>query len=302
MTRRVSIVLPTHNRLKTLSAVFPSYLDQAAVLEIIIVDDASTDATEGFARELEQRHERVRYVRNESKLGLPASRNRGVDHSKGEFVLFGEDDLRFWPGYAEELLACLEQTGAGIVAGRILFPLPGESDEQALARADVPAGERLDRKRLIFNASAPAEEAIEVPLIHAISMVRREIFETVRYDPGFKGNAYREETDFYLRARQAGQRIFFCPGAVCVHLPREVKNLGGAMAQGIWVYKYWSLRNNWRFLERHYPYLRAEGLVDVGFARLMLAFAFAEAAKIPSFYLRKYAPRLYSALAGRLKK
>jgi GT2 family glycosyltransferase len=300
--RPVSIVLPTHNRVTTLAVVATSYLTQDAVCEVIVVDDASEDGTEAFGRDLARRHGNVRYLRNPSRLGVAATRNRGVEASHGRFVLFGEDDLRLGPGYAARLLSCLEKTGAGIVAGRILFPFPGESDEETMARVDRPVGDRLDRKQLTFNAQAPAKEAMEVPLIHAISLNRREVFETVQFDPGFKGNAYREETDFYLRARRAGNRIFFCPHAICVHLPREVKKLGGSMAQGIWVYKYWSLRNNWRFLKRHYPYLRDEGIVDAGIARLMISFAWAEAIKIPSFYLRKFAPRLYSALARRAGK
>lgn len=297
---RISIVLPTYNRLSTLRRVFESYTSQEGVDELVVVDDAGTDGTEAFVREQMARNARIRYFRNPERRNLPATRNAGVDHARGDLIVFGEDDLRFGPGYAARLRDCLTRRKAAIAAGRILFPFPGESDEEALARCAGPVADRIDRRRIAFDATAPSAEDLEVPFIHAICMVKRRVFDRVRYDPAFAGNAYREETDFYLRAARAGHRIFFCPDALCVHLPREVRSLGGAMAQGIWKYKYWSLRNNRLFLNRHYADLAERGLVRDSKARLMASFAAAELRKIPSFYLRKYAPGLYRRIARRV--
>ena len=297
----ISIVIPTYNRIRTLRQVISSYLSQSRVRELVVVDDGGTDDTGGFVLELAVQDTRVRYVRNERRMGSPASRNVGVANSTGSFVLFGEDDLRFEPEYAERLMECLETTGAGLAAGRILYPFPGETDAQALART-ATTEPRLDRKRLIFDASGPAPAPIEVPFIHAIFMVRREVFGSVQFDPGYRGNAYREETDFCLRVGQSGYKLLFCPNAVCVHLPREVVQLGGQMARGIWRYKYWSLRNNHRFLHRHYEYLRERGIVHNSRMVLHFSFAASELMKIPSFYLRRYSPAAYAALARRFSK
>lgn len=301
-TPPISVVIPTFNRLKTLRQVIGSYLDQPHVGEIIIVDDGGTDGTQAFIEEITLGDPRVTYVRNDTRSGAPATRNLGVRHASGRFIVFGEDDLRFGPEYAARLMECLETSGASLAAGRIIYPLPGESDEDAIARLSVPPADRLDRRRLSFDASAPAPGPIEVPFIHAITMVRREVFDAVLYDPGYRGNAYREETDFCLRAGEAGHRIMFCPRAYCVHLPREVVQLGGQMSRGIWIYKYWSLRNNYRFLRRHYAGLRRRGVVTDPMLVLLLSFAFAEMRKIPSFYLRRYSPGLYAALARKLGK
>jgi GT2 family glycosyltransferase len=296
----ISIVLPTYNRVTTLRRVLGSYLEQEAVSEVVVVDDGSTDDTGGFIRSKQNGGCSIVYVRNESRRGSPASRNVGVKQARGEYILFGEDDLALRPGYGKKLLVCLNSNSASIAAGRIVYQLPGETAEQALTRVSSPVGDRIDRRQIFFEASAPADEDMEVPFIHAISLVRRGVFDDVMFDETFRGNAFREETDFYLRARSAGHRVYFCPSALCVHLPREVKTLGGNMAQGIWTYKYWSIRNNYVFLKRHHARLRREGLVTGGVPELMMWFTWSELAKVPSFYLRKYVPAFYSLLAKRM--
>ena len=297
----ISIVLPTYNRATTLRRVLDSYLEQEAVGEIVVVDDGSTDDTGGFIRSRQNDARSIVYLGSDAHRGLPASRNVGVKQARGNYILFGEDDLALRPGYAKQLLACLSSSGASIAAGRIVYQLPAETVEQALTRVSAPAADRIDRRRISFEASAPADEDLEVPFIHAISLVRREVFDDVMFDECYRGNAYREETDFYLRARNAGHRIYFCPNALCVHLPREVKTLGGSMAQGIWRYKYWSIRNNYVFLKRHHASLKREGLVVGRLPALMLWFTWSELTKVPSFYLRRYVPALYSLLAKRAR-
>lgn len=298
----ISIVIPTYNRLKTIKQVFKSYTSQKKVGEIVIVDDASTDGTQEFILSLQKNEPRIVYVRNKSNLGLPKTRNVGVQRASGNFILFGEDDLYLGSDYATKLMACIERNDCSIAAGRILYPFPGESEAETLKRTDVMSSKRIDKRRIMWDATSPAPHDIQAPFIHAISMVRREVFETVKYDPGYKGNAYREETDFYLRAGQQGHLIFYCPDAICVHLPREVKQLGGAMARGIWIHKYWSMRNNIRFLRRHYRYLKQNNLVRNSAVILYFYIVTAELMKIPSFYLRKYSPSAYTALAKRFEK
>jgi GT2 family glycosyltransferase len=124
----------------------------------------------------------------------------------------------------------------------------------------------------------------------------------VQYDEGYQGNAYREETDFYLRAGKYGHKIYYCPHTLCFHLPREVNNLGGCMSQGIWAHKYWGLRNNYRFLKNNHAYLRQKELVDHGPSVLMLYFAINELPKIATFYMRKYYPEFYAMVGKRLLK
>lgn len=293
----ISIVIPTYNRIKTLKKVFYSYTSQSGVGEIIVVDDGSTDGTREFILNEQENDSRIIYVRNERNLGQPAARNIGADRATGKFILYGEDDLRFESDYALDLQHCLERNDGDIAGGRLVYPLPGESDQEALDRTADPPERRIDPNRIAFDASAPSQDAIEVPFIHACAMIRRKVFESIQYDPVFKGNAYREETDFYLRAIKNDFKILFCPNALCIHLPREVHKLGGAMAQGIWNHKYWALRNNYLFLRRHYEFLKRKGIVEGSLVSTHSRFIFGQLTKIFSFYLRRYFPSFYSFLS-----
>jgi glycosyltransferase involved in cell wall biosynthesis len=93
---RISVVIPTYNRATLVQQAVRSALEQTLPpLEIICVDDASTDAT-GEALEALSRREpgRVRAIRHERNQGAAATQNTGVAAAQGDWVcLLGDDDL-----------------------------------------------------------------------------------------------------------------------------------------------------------------------------------------------------------------
>ncbi len=97
-----SVVITTYNRSSLLGRAIQSALDQAwPNLEVIVVDDASTDGTTELMR---SSFPHVRYVRQESNRGVCAARNRGLREASQPWVLFLDDDDTFLPG-ALELIA-----------------------------------------------------------------------------------------------------------------------------------------------------------------------------------------------------
>lgn len=99
----VSVVIPTHNRPEQLRDALASALQQTHVqLEVIVVDDASTadiqSVVESFA------DARVRYVGHDTKRGGSAARNTGIEHAKGEFIAFLDDDDRWKPNKVAQQL------------------------------------------------------------------------------------------------------------------------------------------------------------------------------------------------------
>ena len=88
---RVSVVIPTRNRSKLLAITLGSVLRQRDVeLEVIVVDEASTDDTRDVLAGLGDT--RVRTVRHETPHGVSAARNRGAAEARGEWVAFTDDD------------------------------------------------------------------------------------------------------------------------------------------------------------------------------------------------------------------
>ncbi len=93
----VSVVIPTYNRAHVISAAIKSVLEQSfRDLEVIVVDDASTDGTEGVVRSLDDG--RVRYIRHEENKGAPAARNTGINAARGQYVAFQDSDDEWLPG------------------------------------------------------------------------------------------------------------------------------------------------------------------------------------------------------------
>jgi glycosyltransferase involved in cell wall biosynthesis len=90
----VSIVIPTFNHSRFLKAAIESALTQTSVdPDVIVVDDGSTDETDGLVR----RFQSVRYVHQENR-GLPAARNVGLRSAEGRYVIFLDADDRLLPG------------------------------------------------------------------------------------------------------------------------------------------------------------------------------------------------------------
>ncbi len=96
--------MPTHNRPERLERAAQSVLAQeGAELELLIVDDASSDRTPEVAERLAG-DPRVRLLRNAESLGPGGSRNRGIAAARGDLLGFCDDDDAWLPGAASVVL------------------------------------------------------------------------------------------------------------------------------------------------------------------------------------------------------
>lgn len=93
----LSIVIPTYNRAAPLRLCIESVLlQQAHDVELIVVDDGSSDGTVDILEELEQQHVNIRIVKNPGNFGVNYSRNRGIERASQPFIVFldSDDQLR----------------------------------------------------------------------------------------------------------------------------------------------------------------------------------------------------------------
>lgn len=88
---QASVILPTYNRATTLPRAIDSVLAQTfSDFELIIVDDASTDATPQVVSRYDD--PRIEFLRHETNRGAPAARNTGIEASEGEYVFLLDSD------------------------------------------------------------------------------------------------------------------------------------------------------------------------------------------------------------------
>ena len=242
-------VLPSYNRGPALRVTLPLLLSLRGLTEIVAVDDGSTDDTRAVLDEFAG--ERLRVVAHDRNRGLPAARNTGALAATTPWVVYLEDDCGMPEDYAEVLLRVAEREGADVVGAPWLnVPTERYAAEVARRRASPVTTFTLDTSVSEFPPAA-----VETPFLCALSLVRREVVERVRYDEGLRVNAWREETDFYLRAVAAGYTCVLTPETASWQMGRW----GGGAHPRVLRYEYWLLRNNWRFLQRHRGYLREHG-------------------------------------------
>lgn len=191
----VSVILPVYNGEGHLSASIRSVLAQDyRPLEVIIVDDGSTDGTAEIAKSY-TREDAVRYSYQEN-AGPAAARNFGISQAEGEFVAFIDaDDL--WPEnkLSRQVHCLLEHPQAALVQGTIEKIKLQEKDGrlQEVRDPDFPF--------IYTNLGA--------------MLVRKAVFDQI--GPFAASLKYHEDTDFWLRVREAGLPVLVLPQRALIY-------------------------------------------------------------------------------------
>jgi glycosyltransferase involved in cell wall biosynthesis len=125
----VSVVITTYNRPQFLKRAVQSALQAGPDLEVIVVDDCSTDETPDVCAELAD----VRYIKLSTNQGLAHARNVGVEESSSEFIAFlDDDDLRLPDSLEKQLCKMMAEERIALCYARALI---GD------ARRQLPTGE-----------------------------------------------------------------------------------------------------------------------------------------------------------------
>lgn len=118
----ISIILPVYNGEKYLSKSIESCLNQTfRNIELIIVNDCSTDKTLGIANQYAQKDNRIKIISNLENKKLPASLNIGHNEAKGDFITWTSDDNFYELDALEKLLKSLLEQEADIVYSNIFL-------------------------------------------------------------------------------------------------------------------------------------------------------------------------------------
>lgn len=169
----VSVVLPTHNRRETLGAAIDSVLAQSwSDLELIVVDDGSTDGTAELLEAVDD--ERVRVRRLLRRSGAPVARNVGIAMARGGYVAFQDSDDLWRPHKLQAQVAALDAAShnVAVVYGAILRHAPRRS-------ARIPASTQAALSGDLAGC-LPVENFIALPAV----LVRAEALRSVGgFDP-----------------------------------------------------------------------------------------------------------------------
>jgi glycosyltransferase involved in cell wall biosynthesis len=189
----VSVITPAFNAAAYLPETVGSVLAQTfSNLELILIDDGSTDDTLAVARHLAARDSRVRVLAT-SNGGPAVARNVGIRAARGEFIALLDSDDLFRPEYLARQLAVFdEHPDVSIVTANAINRGGGPSHDGKPFWAETNGLERITARQIIER-----ENAISIQ-----SVFRRRVYDTIGgFSAAFTGN---EDYEFWLRAALAG--------------------------------------------------------------------------------------------------
>ena len=187
----VSVVVPAYEAGSTIGATLSSLLWQThRDLEVIVVDDGSTDATSAVVGAHDD--PRIRLIRQDN-AGPGAARNRGLEAARGDLFAFVDADDVLLPDYLAACLSVWHRAG-GIVTSNAFWMFPGGIDP-ALTRHRGPIPRPQDQRLTLLHQN----------WVSIMSVFPRKLVEDIGLLDEELERA--EDWDFWLRAIFAGHRV-----------------------------------------------------------------------------------------------
>ncbi len=222
-TPAISVAVCTRNRSQVLGGCLASLATQdLSAIEVIVVDNGSSDATDQVVRAWQSRVTGLEYLR-EPVPGLSRARNLALGRARGEIVAFIDDDARATPSWLSALRGAFSDGRVAAAGGPVTLSWPAgrppwvsPAMERWFSAVDLGSSfHQLDADEELFGCNLS---------------IRREVASAVGgFDPalGRIGRRLRsgEDWDLVQRVRQAGGAVVYVPDAVVVHevLPERTR-------------------------------------------------------------------------------
>jgi glycosyltransferase involved in cell wall biosynthesis len=213
MVPAISVIIPTRDRHERLAATLAAVRRQtcpAGQLEVIVVDDGSSDETP----QVVQGHapSGVAYVRQPHR-GACAARNNGAALARGRLLVFVDDDVELGPEALTKLVTAHADRPGAVILGHLTDPAPANRYQRlrVFARDDVPPG----------TAPVPCTECFT----GLLSIDRERFFELGQFQDPTGGWPSWDDIDFGYRARKAGVELIRSSEARGIHHDESATSL-----------------------------------------------------------------------------
>jgi GT2 family glycosyltransferase len=212
-------------------------------LEVIVVDNHSaTDPTPVISKNYPE----VKLIVSKENLGFAGGNNLGIQASRGDYLLFLNNDTEVHPGFLEPLVAAFKSNpDAGAASSKLLYFDSGETIQYAGSSSIDPFTGRSKRIGYMEKDQGQHDVLRETELAHgAAMMVPRRVISEVGMMPEFFF-LYYEEVDWCESIKKAGYKIYFVPGSKVYH--KESMSIG----KGSTLKTYYMTRNRVLYMRRN---------------------------------------------------
>lgn len=124
---KVSVIVPVYNTQQYLDQCLTALTNQTLRdIEIICVDDFSTDNSLEIIRKYQQRDSRIKIIQNDQNRGLSASRNHGIKNATADYIMFCDDDDYYEPDMCQEMLDLVQRNNAdmAVCSVNVIYETP----------------------------------------------------------------------------------------------------------------------------------------------------------------------------------
>ena len=224
---RISVVVPVFNTAELLRAAVSSVLDHSsAQVEVICIDDGSSDGSAQVLESMAASDSRVTVLSLGSNHGASAARNAGIERARGEYVFFLDSDDTVPPGALDVLLSAAVETGTSLAIGKLLW---FKSREESVSEYQQGASDPI-----VVADIRESSYLQTVPGCHCCNLYARALLELhhIRYDTDL---TYGEDQLFQATAMVCAGKITIVDEVVYVYhhyrgqsltrMPPGLKNL-----------------------------------------------------------------------------
>ena len=211
----VSVVIPNWNGKKFLSECIDSLRGQTfRNFETILVDNGSTDGSSEFAEESYGGF--IRVIRNKKNLGFTGGNNVGIRSARGEYIVLLNNDTWVESNWLEELVKAIgTDHRVGMWASKVLSH---QHQDRIEAVGELIYWDGLNRAQGQYEQDLGQYDSLEEIFFPpgCGGMYRKSVFEQIGlFDEDFF--AYGDDAEIGIRARLAGWKCLYVPGAILYH-------------------------------------------------------------------------------------
>jgi GT2 family glycosyltransferase len=293
-----AVTIVTFNSARFIGQCLRHVFDQDyQALDVVVVDNASSDETPAILREFEHR---VKVVYNRENIGFAAGQNQAMALAArgADWLLALNPDVRLTPGFARSLIAAAEvDSGVGSVCGKLLgmtasLEIPAEPILDSTGIFFTPSLRHFDRGSRMPDRGQYEQLEYVFGGTGAACLYRRLMLEDVSIEGEFFDNdffAYREDADLAWRAQLCGWKCLYTPRAIAYHVRHVLPERRSSLSAAINMH---SVKNRWL--------MRIKNINGDLYARHWLAITARDCVVIGGCLLREFSSLRAFALLARL--